>query len=277
MGRGATSRLATSDQRMRSLAGWSRPVGEPSGRLHLAARPHRGQTVLSDLRRTVPFAVGPISRRGGNAAVIVQQVGPGLMPGDDLLQTVTLEPEARLTVRGQSATKVYPSPADACTRLTTELEIGPGADLRFLPGELIPFRDAVLLQSTRALIAAGGRLALAEIMTLGRVAMGECGQFRSLDLRLTIEIEGETVLRERARLGSARRLAAIGRHGAFPIAGVLYLVGWPPTGCRSIDSPDAVVAIAPAADPRLIVARILAGTPQAAHDAVAEILRGCPV
>ena len=199
-----------------------------TGHLHIVASAHRGRTVLTTVERSAPYVVGPPSYRAGRATaqVIIQQASPGLLPGDNHDLSLTVGAGARLVVRGQGATKLYPCPSGACARIRTTIRVEEGGELMFLPGELIPFRDAALRQDTHADIAAGGRLTLSEIVTLGRVAMGERDAYRELDLRLRITVGGRLALVERAHLEPRLRpLSKPGRHGPSTVSGVLYRVG----------------------------------------------------
>lgn len=200
---------------------------------HLRLRTERlgARTVLVGTDRTAPFHVGPPSYRAGTgeAEVVIQSVGPGIFPGDDLLVEIEVGAGAELTVRGQAATKLYPAPADdqtATAAMRTELRVESGGRLVYLPGELIPFRDAAYRQETRITVAGGGSLGLGEILTAGRMAMGERDAFRRLEMRLRAAVDGRTVLIERGVLEpSIRPLTAVGRHGPFACVGSLYLFG----------------------------------------------------
>jgi urease accessory protein UreH len=185
------------------------------------------RTVLTRVDRTAPFHLGPVSYRSGHAEVIVQQVGPGLFPGDDLVVEVDIAPGAELTLRGQAATKVYPCPPGARSQQRTLLRVDAGGRLRVFPGELIPFRDASYHQQTDVELASGARCALAEVVGPGRSAMGERDAYRRLDLHLRLRVDGRPVLIERSRLEPAHyRLDVPGRHGATPWVGVLIVAGY---------------------------------------------------
>lgn len=206
------------------------PPAEPAtGYLRLRAARLGGRTVLTEVGRSAPFHPSPAAYRGGDGAaeVVVQAVGPGLFPGERLRADVIVGAGASLTVRGQGAAKVYPSPVGEAAVSLTQLTVAAGGSLQWLPGELIPFRGAVLRQETEAAVEPGGRLALLDLLTPGRVAMGERDAYARLELRLRVTVDGQPLLIERARLEPALRpLAVPGRHGGFDCVGLLVLVGW---------------------------------------------------
>ena len=203
----------------------------PTGVLRVRAQPLDGRTILAESYRSAPFHLTVPSYRSGDgtAEVIVQQASPGILPGDHLLTEIAVEPGARLTVRAQSATKVYPARDGGEARARIVLRVADDAALAYLPGEVIPFRDADYLQETEVDLRPGARLALAETITPGRVAMGERDAYARLDLRLRIRLDDRSLLIERARLEpAARPLRALGRHGPYGCAGALYLFGVSP-------------------------------------------------
>ena len=243
--------------------------------------------MLAEVDRTAPFHVAASHDRAGDggAEVIVQQVGPGLFPGEELLTEVAVGAGARLTLRGQAATKLYPCPPGEEARAVTRLRVAAGGGLVSLPGELIPFRDAAYVSATEIDLDTGARLALAEIVTPGRVAMGERDVYARLDLRLRLRVDGRPVLVERARLEPTRRpLTAPGRHGRFACAGTLVLAGYgapdlgqgpsPRQGPEPESGPTGVWwgSGATAAGDVTIV-RLLGPTAQALHAEIARLLR----
>lgn len=241
-----------------------------TGELRVRAERMRNRTVVTDAYRTAPFHLGLPSDRAGDGSVelIVQGVGPGYLPGDRLAIDIAVGEGASLVVRGQGATKVYPSPCGVPAVVEVTLAAEPGGRLVYLPGELIPFRDAVLEQVTRIEVGDGGSLALGEILTPGRAAMGELHQFAQLHLAVEATYDGRMCLIERARLDPARRpLTSGGRHSLHPIAGSLYLIGAGWTLPETPTIPDTVTWAAAAGDGYTLV-RLLGPTVQAVTVAI---------
>lgn len=201
----------------------------PSGTLRIHAERRGERTVLTEQYWSVPFHLGTPSYRAGDgtAEVIVQQVGPGLFPDDDLLTEVTVGPGARLVMRGQSATKLYPCPPDRPARVTVRLHVAPGGWLAWAPGPLIPFRDGALRQEVTAKLATGARLILADVTTPGRVAMGERDAYQGLDLRCRVTVDNRIVFVDRSWLDPrSKPLASPARAADFDCVGALSLVGF---------------------------------------------------
>ena len=245
---------------------------KPTGELRVRAERIGSRTAVVDAYRTAPFHLGlPSDRAGdGSAELTVQGVGPGYLPGDRLAIALVIGAGAALVVRGQGATKIYPSPHGVPAAVDVSLSVAEDARLVYLPGALIPFRAAVLEQSTAISVAAGGMLALGEILTPGRVAMGEADQFTRLYLGVEARLAGRLCLIERARLEPARRpLTSPARHGPHPVAGTLILIGHGWTLPASVAIPDSVTWAAAEGEGYSLI-RLLGSTTQA----VSRAMRG---
>jgi urease accessory protein len=199
-----------------------------AGRLRLRATSRGDRTVLADAYRTAPFHPGPLHYRDGRAELILQDVSPGIFPEDRLEVDIAVDDGATLSVSNQGATKIYPSPSAAHAETQVSLSVAGGGVLWWLPGALIPFRDARYLARTTVRVTNGSRFALIEVITPGRLAMGECDLYSRLDLRLRIESAGTPVLIERTLLDPAERpLTMAGSRGRFACFGSLIMIGYP--------------------------------------------------
>ncbi len=206
-------------------------LGADDGRVRVRAERIGSRTAIVESFRSVPFHLGlPADRVGdGRAELILQNVGPGVLPGDRLRIELDVGPGAVLDVRGQGATRIHPSAAAASGipgEIETRLHVAEGGLLIFLPGELIPYRAARLRQATTIDVVTGGHLAMADTLTRGREAMGERDVYAAFDLRVRASYGERPVLIERARLEpAARALDSVGRHGPFAVSASLYLIG----------------------------------------------------
>ncbi|CAA9541161.1 MAG: hypothetical protein AVDCRST_MAG49-862 [uncultured Thermomicrobiales bacterium] len=254
--------------------------GWPTGELRLGVERVGGRSALTAVYRSAPFHLGHPSRRGaggdGVADVIVQQVGPGLFPGERLRTSLTVGPGAALTLRGQSATKVYPcpDPIGRPAEAVTVADVAAGGQLVLLPGEVIPYRDAAYCQATLVDVAPGARFAASEILTAGRAAMSEVDAYAVLDLRLRVGRGGRPVLVERTLLDPTTRPAvAPGRHGPWPCAGTLALVGFGAAGRRlGRSAAGDAVWWAGDGDDHVAVVRLLGETAQAVRAVIDRLL-----
>ncbi len=242
-----------------------------TGRLRLRAAPCGERTVLTDLYRTSPFHPGPVNHRDGQARIILQDVTPGLFPGDRLHVDVEIAAGASLVVQGQGATKVYPAQAGSGAESTISLTVADAATLWWLPGGLIPFRDARLSTRTHVALAGTARFAHLDVITPGRVAMGERFAYERLDARLRVDVDGRARLIERATLEPrARPPIVTGIQGSYSCSGTLVLVGYPcPTDLERFGKD---VWLGAGGGPELVIVRGLAHAADPLRDALLTLL-----
>ncbi|MET7405753.1 urease accessory protein UreD [Streptomyces parvulus] len=163
----------------------------------LARADGRGGTSLPVLEGEGPLAVRRTRGSGAEARVMLVGAMSGPLGGDHFTVTAEAAPGARLRVGSAAATLALPGQEKADARYDVRLTAGEGADLRWLPEQLISARGSDLYVGTRVDLAAGARLLLREEQVLGR-AGEEPGRLTS---RLTVRIDGRCVLDQELACG----------------------------------------------------------------------------
>lgn len=144
----------------------------------------------------------------------------GVTGGDVFSLTASLAPGAALRMTTQAAERIYRAMPGAPGRVVTDLTLGCGADMMWLPQETILFDGAALDRTLSVDMAEGARLLACEVLVFGRAAMGET--VRSLHLRDRIDLrrDGRLVFADRLRLdGDAQ--AQLDRAGVADGAGAM--------------------------------------------------------
>ena len=147
---------------------------------------------------TAPLRVQrPFGRADGRCELPLLHTAGGLVGGDRLSITAQLGPGSRVLLTSVAAQKVYGSigrsrlsPAGAWARQDLSFKVGAGADLEWLPQDLVLYANGLYEQRTRVWLASGASWLGAEVVRLGRTAAAETlgkGRWRSL---LEIEREG---------------------------------------------------------------------------------------
>lgn len=197
--------------------------------LDTPARPQRaegeGRVLVSGGRLKTLYQSGAAKIRLPNAhgahaleAVLINTAG-GLTGGDRMTWRAEALAGSSLTVTTQACEKVYRSAGDTA-RVATQLTVGDGSRLDWLPQETILFDQARIARTLEADLAPGATLLALEAVVLGRQAMGESvasGAFRD---RWRIRREGRLVFADDLNLegGIAAlsvRAAALGGARAF--------------------------------------------------------------
>jgi urease accessory protein len=147
---------------------------------------------------TAPLRVQrPFGRADGRCELPLLHTAGGLVGGDQLNITAQLGPGSRVLLTSVAAQKVYGSigrsrvsPAGTWARQELSFKVGAGADLEWLPQDLVLYANGLYEQRTRVWLASGASWLGAEVVRLGRTAAAETlgeGRWRCL---LEIEREG---------------------------------------------------------------------------------------
>jgi len=158
----------------------------------------RGGTSLPVLASDGPLALRRTRGSGGEAHVLLVGAMSGPLGGDHFTVRADAEPGARLRVGSAAATLALPGQHGGEARHDVRLTVADGAELHWLPEQLICARGGELRMSTEADLAPGARLVLREEQVLGRA--GE--QPGGLAGRLTLRIAGRTVLDQELACGA---------------------------------------------------------------------------
>ncbi|MEU0146170.1 urease accessory protein UreD [Streptomyces sp. NPDC006288] len=239
----------------------------------------RGSTALPVLESEGPLALRR-TRSPDAAYARVTVIGAMSAPlgGDRLAIEVRAGEGARLAVDSAAATVALPGagPDAVPASYDVRLEVGEGADLRWLPEQLISAKGSALDMTTRVELAATGSLVLRDEQILGR--HGEAtGRLSS---RLTVRRAGRPLLDQQLAYGPDAPggwdgAAVLGGHRAV---GQLLVVD--PAFEKDLPAPRLLgptASLAPLAGPAVLVtalaadARLLRGL---LDDALEGLLKG---
>lgn len=204
-------------------AGITRPQ-RAEGRGHLAAGMQDGRTRIRELYQEGAAKIRlPDTFDASMEAVIINTAG-GLTGGDRMNWSVTAGAGTRIDVTTQACEKIYRASAGTA-EVTTQIEVGSGARVDWLPQETILFDRASLFRRLDVDLDDSAEFLAVEAILLGRKAMGETmetGLFRD---RWRIRRSSRLIHAEELRLSDAVALlaaeqAVLGGQVAF--ATVLY-------------------------------------------------------
>jgi urease accessory protein len=116
----------------------------------------------------------------GRCELPILHTAGGLVGGDRLSLELHLEAGSRVLLTSVAAQKVYGSigrsrqaPEGRWAEQTLTVQLEPGADLEWLPQELVVYADGLFCQRTRVELAPGASWLGADLVRLGRTAAGE--------------------------------------------------------------------------------------------------------
>ena len=207
------------------------------GRAELIASSREGHTVITHQYSRAPLQwLGPLDPQALRQSLFLRNPNGGLLGGDVQSISLSVEPNAHVELRTQSATRIHPG----LSRQQIEMELAADSSLVWVAHPVILGTSTEFEQTVRVSLAATARLAYGEVWAAGRLAMSqefapegvaarEQWQFERLSNRMRIDREGVPLLRE--------AIVSQFPHTALNTAGVLegntcwgslYLFGeWP--------------------------------------------------
>ncbi|MFV0137344.1 urease accessory protein UreD [Streptomyces sp. HMX87] len=157
----------------------------------------RGGTSLPVLEGEGPLALRRTRGSGAEARVMLVGAMSGPLGGDRLAVEADVTAGARLRVGSAAATIALPGAHKGPARYDVRIGVADGAELCWLPEQLISAGDSELYVTTRVDLAATARLVLREEQVLGR-AGEEPGRLAG---RLAVRIAGRCVLDQELACG----------------------------------------------------------------------------
>jgi urease accessory protein len=187
--------------------------------LHLSfERENSGATILRVKQQQPPWrVVRGFPTPSGETLAHIHNVSGGVLDTDSLVCRIELGNCAQAQVTTTGATRIYRS-RSACQTAAqnSEVELGEGSYLEYLPDQLIPYAGSRYRQSVSIALSRRASVIWWERIAPGREASGEVFQYQSLASSLTVVAEGEPVALERWSLAPLLRpLDSIARLGPF--------------------------------------------------------------
>lgn len=212
--------------------------------LSLAFAARGAATVLTRRQHRGPLTVQRPFYPEGPAVCQVTLLHPpgGLVGGDQLQLTATLDAGAQALITTPAASKIYRSTAAvACQQ--QHFHLAAGAALEWLPQETILFSGARFRSQTRVDLAPGGRFLGWEITCLGRPACAERFDAGHGAIALELWEDGQPLFIERGRYaGGGALLTAAWGLGNQPVVGTWLALDAPPELTDALRTPLSEVA-----------------------------------
>ena len=222
------------------------------GKLSLAYERRADKTILAQVQVQAPLKVQrPFYPEGEICHSVMLHTAGGIVGGDRLDVSVSLQAQAQALLTTAAATKVYRSNGPQANQQIL-LQLAADASLEWLPQETILFNGAVYQQSLRVELAAGATWLGWDMTRLGRSASGErfdAGIWRS---RTEVWQAGQLVWVDPQRVqGGGEMLASLPGLDNSVAVGSMALVG-------ATISPELLAQLR-AASPQIGITRLQSG------------------
>lgn len=209
-------------------------------RVRMVAR-NGGSCVAESYAHAPYHYLPPVDRAGEPPLLTVVNSSGGILGGDVLDLHLDLGAGAAVSVRQQSATRVYQTTREP-SRSHNRFTLGRDAFVDYFPDEIIPYAGSAFEQTTEIELAEGAVMLFGEIVTAGRLARDECFAFARLTIDLQCRSGGQVVLRERADLDPRQQpLAGRAILGDALLWGGFYLLTSAPADPTLTDELDAIL------------------------------------
>lgn len=192
-------------------------------RLTLKASKKGSSTILEDVYCEAPYRIMRPFPKGERTEVIIMSASAGLFGGDSAVWQIDVGCGAGLCVYTQSYEKIFcKNGRDAVRDLS--VNIGEGASLLYLPQPAIPFAGSRYLGNTVINMAESSSLVYGEILSCGRVAMGESFNMELFRSRTRIFVDGAPVFADHTLLKPGEwEYGQLGMWERFTHSGLLYI------------------------------------------------------
>lgn len=197
----------------------------------LTAEVQNGRTVLSECYCTAPFKVMRPFYEQNRAKVILMTASAGILAGDQYDVRISVGTGADLTVTGQGYTKLFRSEHNPSCQKTT-ITVHSGAVLHYLPCPVIPFGGSQFSSQTEVLLAPDCRFVWSDILSCGRVGMGERFAMQQYHSRLVIRAAQTPVFLDHCLITPEQMdYTSVGFFDGYSHMGTLYLYGGDERAC----------------------------------------------
>lgn len=168
-------------------------MNQTTGELSLTFRKKKnGKTYLAEQFFKLPLQVMTpyYQDDDGTAFIYMLNPGGGVLQNDRLLTEITVEEDARVLVTTPSTTKFYKMD-DGCAKIVNRINIKAGGVMEYLPEHNVPFAGAKVYLENDFYLDKDSVLIAVDMVTAGRVLMGEKFEYDFYSSRTRIFVDGK--------------------------------------------------------------------------------------
>lgn len=197
-----------------------------NGTLKIETAQKNGKTMLSDCYFKAPYKIAsPFMQDDGSIELMIMNASAGILEGDNYKIDMHIGSKSTVTVTDQSYTKIFKM-GSGIAKKTIAATVEKGATLRYLPLPVIPFRGSSFSSYTSIDIKSGGSLVYRDILSCGRLGMGEKFAFSHYSSFLEIRLEGRKILHENICMEPlGQPLDSLGYYEGFTHQATMYFFG----------------------------------------------------
>ena len=146
-------------------------------------------TQVSERYFTNPLKLGFPRTYGKRRKVVLMMASAGVLKGDCFDYKIRLEENSCAELTEQSYTKLFQMGTDGQAQKKVEITVEQGASFYYKPCALIPFKNSCFCGETVVYLEKDSEFAYCDILSAGRIAMGEKFAFRKYQNKTRIYID----------------------------------------------------------------------------------------
>jgi urease accessory protein len=187
-----------------------------------------GKTVLTRQFSQVPLqiqrALYPETSLPGMAYLYVLSPSGGILQGDRYRTDVLLKNKAIAHMTTQGATKIYGMNSNSASQIVN-ITVDENCYLEYIPDQIIPYKNSRYYQKVNLNVHDNSTLIYSEILTPGRVAMGESFEYDICYLRTHCRNQDKEIrFLENTKIEPKKQnLKNFGVLGEYSIVGTVYI------------------------------------------------------
>lgn len=149
----------------------------------------------------------------------------GVLQGDRYRIEISIKNKGIANITTQGATRIYKMDSNYATQFV-DIDVDDNSYLEFLPDQIIPYKKSRYFQQVQITSGIDSTVVYSEVITPGRVAMGELFDYDLCYLRLAAKSKGGKILfMDVARLDpKEQQFSQIGVLGTNSVFGTLYII-----------------------------------------------------
>lgn len=195
------------------------------GRAELSSKLYQGRSVLGGLHQAGCMRLLFPRARANLNAVLINTAG-GVTGGDRLSLSARVGQGSTMSITTQAAERAYRAQPHEVGRVEAEITVEAGAELHWLPQELILFEGSRLRRRLAVTLEKTAKALLVEPLVFGRTAMGETLHDIEFRDRISVYRDGKPIYLDGVRLhgNAAQHLARLATgQGANVMASLVYI------------------------------------------------------
>ena len=187
-----------------------------------------GKTVVTKQFSQVPLqiqrALYPENSLPGMAYLYVISPSGGILQGDRYRTDVLLKNKAIAHITTQGATRIYSMNSNSASQMVN-ITVDENCYLEYIPDQIIPYKNSRYYQKVNLYVHDNSTLIYSEILTPGRVAMGESFEYDICYLRTRCKNQDKKIrFLENTKIEPKKqRLKDFGILGEHSIVGTVYI------------------------------------------------------